>query len=413
MLRRQAVALVVVAFAVLFPLFVAQAQNNIVSSIPPDAKVGFGSRFSDSINVVCLSISRQLLAKPLLDLCNTADAAGALGGTNTSVGGSIGSIESRVGGLDPARTLVISRLQERTGTGTAASADMRSALRGFSFFVNGTYEAFDKHDTSFEPAYDRLTWGTNVGGDYSFDGKGLVGLAFNYSHANAYFDVGGGGFETDTYGVLLYGGVLPAKNAFVDAYAGYNYKDISTDRRINVLVGGTVPVTGQALGTTNGSEVKLGVNAGYDWVIQNFTVGPRLGVNYRDTGIDAFTERGGTGLEVRYTHTSEMSVTTVAGLFASMAFSAGFGVIVPQLNFEYVHEFSLDQKFRQFSFVGDTTGARFNFVNDPPDRDYFNLGAGVVFVLPQGIQPFVNYRELLGYNDRSAHTVTAGVRFSF
>jgi hypothetical protein len=34
-------------------------------------------------------------------------------------------------------------------------------------------------------------------------------------------------------------------------------------------------------------------------------------------------------------------------------------------------------------------------------------------VLPNGMQPFVNFRELVGYRDRSSHTVTVGLRVPF
>ena len=80
---------------------------------------------------------------------------------------------------------------------------------------------------------------------------------------------------------------------------------------------------------------------------------------------------------------------------------------------EYLHEFENDQKSYQFRFAQDASGTVFRYVLDAPDRDYFNVGAGVVLVLPNGLAPFLNYRELLGYRHQTNHTVTAGVRFSF
>jgi outer membrane autotransporter protein len=161
------------------------------------------------------------------------------------------------------------------------------------------------------------------------------------------------------------------------------------------------------------------------------TFGPRLGVNYRYTTIDRFAEKGkhavicpasavqvcqptsGTGLELAYDKQEERSLTTVAGLFASVAFSTPFGVVVPQATFDYVHEFADDQRVIRFTFVEDLAQAKLRFQNDPPDRDYVNVGAGVVFVLARGFSPFVNYRALLGYKDQSSHTVTAGLRVAF
>ena len=66
-----------------------------------------------------------------------------------------------------------------------------------------------------------------------------------------------------------------------------------------------------------------------------------------------------------------------------------------------------------WSSIEDLARERFTFENDPPDRNYFNLGAGIVLVLPHGISPFVNYRSLVGYKDQSSHTVTAGLRVEF
>ena len=53
------------------------------------------------------------------------------------------------------------------------------------------------------------------------------------------------------------------------------------------------------------------------------------------------------------------------------------------------------------------------FETDPPDRDYFNLGVGVSMVLANGFQPFLNFRQLVGYEDRSSFAVTLGLRVPF
>src|SRR5262249_57140714 len=127
---------------------------------------------------------------------------------------------------EPSRT-VLARAYERLRTpgAGAASADMPAALRGLSLFAVGNYESFDKHTTPLEPGFDRNTAGITLGADYSFGNNAVLGLALNYNQAKGSFDIGGGGFEIDTYGFLLYGGLQPIKNLFVDGYAGYARKD--------------------------------------------------------------------------------------------------------------------------------------------------------------------------------------------
>jgi hypothetical protein len=63
--------------------------------------------------------------------------------------------------------------------------------------------------------------------------------------------------------------------------------------------------------------------------------------------------------------------------------------------------------------VIDEGGNASTFVTDQPDRNHFNLGAGVVAVLPDGISPFLNYEvEVANYLEET-HTVTGGVRLGF
>ena len=97
----------------------------------------------------------------------------------------------------------------------------------------------------------------------------------------------------------------------------------------------------------------------------------------------------------------------------SLSISTGIGVLVPQVTAEYLHEFQDPQRKIKFAFAQDLNRTKFRFENDRPDRNYFNLGLGVVAVLPHGFSPFVNYRALLGYDDQSSHAVAAGLRIEF
>ena len=73
-----------------------------------------------------------------------------------------------------------------------------------------------------------------------------------------------------------------------------------------------------------------------------------------------------------------------------------------------MHEFLND---RRTIHATATDGSAVSFVTDPPDRDYFNVGGGVVFVLPDGVSPFLSYSAEVANRFEEVHTVTAGVRF--
>jgi outer membrane autotransporter protein len=308
---------------------------------------------------------------------------------------------------------LLRRLKERRDGSGAGGADDAMGMRGLSLFGATEYQSFEKGVTRFEPGSERDTWGGTVGADYSFGGRAIVGLAFNYSHAAGTFLRHGGSFDTDSYGPILYGSVLPAPNLFIDLLAGYTRRDYSIARRYNfenTLV--SIPAA-IARGDTTGNEFKTGVNVGYDFVAGRLTAGPRVGFNFRENHIDSYAERGDAGLELAYDKQRQTSFTSNVGAFASMAISTGFGVVVPQATLEWVHELQDNQRVIYFQFVEDLGGTRLRFQTDTPDRDYFNAGVGVVLVLPGGLSPFFNFRQFFGYRAQSSRTFTVGLRVAF
>ena len=327
------------------------------------------------------------------------------GGAAAATGGTAGG-EVRNGAEE--QRSVYRRLRERQG---AASADT-SGARGFSLFASADYQKFDKDTTSFEAGFERDTVGGTIGADFMLRNGLILGTAFTYGHEFGNYEGIGGGFDHDAYGILAYVSVAPVANMFVDAVAGYTRRDYGFERRIS-FANANNGASGPTRGDTDGNEFKLGVNAGYDFLFGSFTVGPRVGVLYRETTIDGYSESGRTGLELRYDNQNTQSLTTTAGVFASLAISTGFGVVVPQASAEYVHEFLDDQRSVGFRLVQNLNDARFLFQTERPDRDYFNVGVGVSMVLPNGVTPFLSYRELLDYKDRSSHSVTVGLRFPF
>jgi outer membrane autotransporter protein len=282
----------------------------------------------------------------------------------------------------------------------------------WNLYVAADYEYFHKQVTTFEPGYNNNIWRGAVGADYSLNNVMLLGGALRYMHDDGDFR-GGGNFDTNSYGFLVHANYIPAPQFFLDTSAGYMRKNYDIARLASLLVGGIPTPVGTTKGDPDGNEATVGVNGGYDFNFQNVTMGPRLGLNYKYTNIDGYRERGTTNQELVYDDQNENSLTSSLGVYGSVAISTGFGVLIPQAAAEYVHEFMDNQRRIGFRLANDPAGNHFSFKNDPPDRNYFNLGAGVLLQLARGIAPFINYRALVGYSDQSSHRVTAGVRVEF
>jgi outer membrane autotransporter protein len=345
------------------------------------------------------------------------------GGPGTSSGASVASQTVREQGADERRIrLRLEEQRQARGEGgvLAASSDPSFQMGKLGLFITGEGDWVRKDVTRFEPGFSSDAGGVILGADYRVLPWLTAGLAFSYLNTHGDYNGNNGHFNTDTYGVTLYGSVTPLPNLFVDGTLGFTRRDYDMVRRAtysNVLNG--VGVNGFVQGDTTGDEFRTSVQTGYDFVTGALTVGPRVGVNYSTNAIDSFSERNlsprglDTGLQLAYNRQHRESLTTTVGAFLSYAFSTSIGIFVPQITAEWVHEFFDNQRVIYFHFREDLGQTKLRFQTDPPDRDYANVGTGVVLVLPKGMQVFLSFRALVGYDDRQAYTANGGLRIAF
>lgn len=304
----------------------------------------------------------------------------------------------------------------RGGSAANFTAGSQSRWHGLGFFASGLVESLNRDVTTFQDGYKSNILGITAGTDYRFSKKLVAGLAFSYSNTDGDFR-NGGNFSTNSYGGLLFASYVPTDKTFIQITGGYTRNSYLVARAASASV--TVPAgfpprntSGLASSNSNGNVFNLGFLTGYDQPIGRFTIGPRAGLNYSNTKINSFGETGNTGVELKYDDQSINSLQSVLGVQGSAAFSTGFGVLVPQFNADYIHEFANSQRFIHVQFTEDlrTTPTKFTFQNDVPVRNYFNLGTGLLMVLPNGWQPFVNFRAMVGNEQFNNYAGTFGLR---
>jgi uncharacterized protein YhjY with autotransporter beta-barrel domain len=314
---------------------------------------------------------------------------------------------------------VSSPLYAATTAGGGSMATFASGSQGrwhgLGLFASGLVESLNRDVTTFQDGYKSNILGITAGGDYRFSKRLVAGLALSYSNTDGDFR-SGGNFSTNSYGGLMFASYLPTDRTFMQVTGGYIRNNYLVSRAASVGVGvqnaGGRTASGFPSSNSNGDVFNLGLMAGYDQPIGRFTIGPRVGVNYSNTMISNFTENGNTGLELKYADQSINSVQSVLGVQGSAAFSTGLGVLVPQFNADYIHEFANSQRFInvQFAQDGRDNPTKFRFQNDVPVRNYFNLGTGLLMVLPNGWQPFVNFRAMVGNEQFNNYAGMFGLR---
>ena len=306
------------------------------------------------------------------------------------------------------------------GGGSTASFATSSPSRwkGMGFFASGLVESLNRDITTFQDGYKSTILGFSAGMDYRFSNKLAAGLVGNFSNADGDFRTGGGTFSTNSYGGLAFAQILPTEKTFVQMTVGYTRNNYLVSRLATALVN-SVSVVGNdrtvnsfASSNSNGDVLNLGALTGYDHPIGRFVIGPRAGVNYSQTHIGNYAENGGGGIGLKYDDQYIHSLQSTAGIQGSTVYSTQVGVIVHQVNADYIHEFANSQRHIGVQFTEDLRAnpTRFAFQNEVPVRNYFNLATGLVAVLPNGWQPFVNFRAMVGNSQFDNYSGTFGLR---
>ncbi len=292
--------------------------------------------------------------------------------------------------------------------GAAGAAADSVSYEGLGVFVSADYQHKDKTATDTELGFKSNSVGPTIGVDYMLGTSGVIGGAFDYSHGFGDYDNNYGDFDTDTYTLIVYGSYFPTDQSFIDVALGVGRKEFKNE---HIDEGGGASTVE---GDTDGIEFTADITGGYDFSFGGFTVGPRLGLHYKRTDLNGFTETSADpgAIQNTYFDQEDDSLTGTVGVQASYAISTSFGVVVPQVNAEYVREF-LDGREDQTAILDCCGPDPVTFKLDQPDRNHFNVGAGVVVVLPDGINPFLSYEAEVANYLEETHTVTAGVRLGF
>jgi outer membrane lipase/esterase len=273
----------------------------------------------------------------------------------------------------------------------------------------------------FQDGYDSIVRRMTIGGDVQFTKKILAGLAFDTYGQDGRFQEGGN-FEVDSYRFVAYTSFIPVENLFVQVSANYGITSNERDRLASFQEPGSGSqdtdvagdgVTGLPSANFDANQYGAFVMAGYDFSFGPVTLTPRAGYEWQRMDYESHRESGNSGLELKYDSYDITSSLSTVGLRGSFAISTRFGVLVPQASFDWKHEFDMDQQNLDVSFVDDLRSKKFSYENEDPDRDYYEINAGIVFLMPNGFQAFGNYRTLAKHDRYDSDAFTLGLRYDF
>ena len=384
----------------------AAAQQLPLGSVPGQNAVQ--QRMGTSINVVCLGLPTNGTAAQtdLLGRCTEMVLnANQLLGTGPTSGGDYNSLGLTSNGLDnailqlspnkggavaPNQTQVafvqVANLKQRfaalrdgdTGFSVAglkldgtplehvdlssfgqgvASGDTPQLPEGLGVFLTGEGDIGHFSGSDEVVGFNYYSWGVTGGVDYRFLEDFVAGLAFGWVGSRSDISGNGGDLQSDSFIPSLYAS-WTHDAWYADGIFSYARDNFDLSRNI---VYPTVNRT--ATGDTNANEYSFSLGGGYEFdlkeVVEGLTAGPRVRFDYVDQLVDSFNEGGANGLNLSYRDYEIESAVSVVGFEAAYAVSTSFGVITPQMRFDWDHEFADQPERIKASFVADPNDVTF------------------------------------------------------
>jgi outer membrane autotransporter protein len=275
--------------------------------------------------------------------------------------------------------------------------------------MNGNFSFGDRPTTSRVSGYDFRMFGTTLGLDYRVLDGLYTGMAFGYEGNGSEFADYKGDTDSDTYSLNLYASLNQFENYYLDLLFRYGWTDYNTRRNFTDSGGNSDSATANY----DGIDYSFVVNTGYRFVFDEFSVQPYGRFEYVAVDTDSYREDGAAGsadswlLDVSAQRMQ--SLRTNFGAQASYAVSTGFGVLVPSVTVEWVHEYK-NKSRTVTSTLFNQTGTSTVSSTDNPDRDFINVGGSLNGVFAQGFSGFVSYRAQAGNSLLFQQQVNAGLR---
>ena len=358
---------------------------------------------------------------------DTDDALGNLSGDSESSLNPSQYLDSGDAALSLARDRARSA-RDRAGRLEDTDTENGSHSQRWSLLLGARYasdEVDREVDNDPDRSHDRDTYGFEIGTDYRISSRALAGALLSFEQADLDFVAEGTGrnfepartageVETDSIGITVFGVFNPTATSYVDAAAGVVLGEVMVSRNSVFQESNRIVPQSNVVAHAKADQTSwwASVNAGIQSNRGPWNLAANVGFNIAHFDTDTFEEndRNGTGLEMIVTHDDRRSLIGILGVQAQRVISTSNGVVAPQVNVTYHHEFETDAPEADAQFVLDPNRTVYAMEGTRVDRNYLSVGIGLSWILPNGWMPYVNADTLVGYRDRDRYRLSAGLR---
>ena len=297
--------------------------------------------------------------------------------------------------------------------GSSGKSDWDYFYKRINTFTSFDSSFSERDETVDDVGFESMHFKFLFGADYRINNTFLVGTAITLGRSETELADNRGNADSSAINWTFFGLHQINERWSVNGTFMLQTTDYDNTREISI----NLPplVNSYSLSAESSAEqTGLLVGSDYQWSLPNaFELSLLNQFNAVYTETDSYSESGNTGFELSI-NAQEVNNTTINnGVEIRKPLAQSWGVLIPQLNIHWVHQFADQSRDIKATFIHDPQANLVAYATDEGDSDYFTAQLGAVFVIPNGINGFAQLRSVLGYEHYSNTTLSIGLRGEF
>ena len=303
----------------------------------------------------------------------------------------------------------IAALNPSSGGGAGDAEPIWSAV---GFFASIQHEKAERDMSGMEAGYKSGGNTLTLGADYRFNEKWVMGGAVGYSQNDLDYSSQSGSLDSEITSFIIFNSYSMGHSSF-ETQVGYASTSFDSIRKVQYTEGDAM-VNDTMRGSTGGTQLLLNSQFQWEWNKNALSIFPFVRFDYLQNKVDGYGESGNGGLPMIIGKQSTEQLTLGAGVQSTYAFNKNWGVLVPSLKLTFLSEVSsgFDPVTSRFAYDPDPDNI-FTLKNDGEDKSFAQIGFGSSFIFKAGVSGFLQYQQLVGYNNLSAYQIQGGIRYEF
>ena len=277
-----------------------------------------------------------------------------------------------------------------------------------SMWINtlGSYTKYKK--TSESPAFREKMWGFMLGLEYRINDSLRSGVAGAVTRARLDQTDSRSNSENNSYRGLLYtlwDDTAQTGRYYAETALGFGQTRFDLERSIDFL-------DRTALSKHDGQDYFIFMGTGHDWIIDRWTFGPTMGIEYIYFHEEGYEEHGADAADLKIDSRNSDSLLSLLGFHVTRSFQLEKSVLIAELRVRWDYDYLADSESVHCRLT--EAGPSFDISGRDAAKDSVLLGASLNVAFSKNITGYLDYDCMLQNSDGyTLHMFNMGLKILF